>query len=220
MQPILRIDLTHHQIDHIKVPEEWAREYLGGASLAARLLYDYLTPELDPLSPDSPLLFLTGPLTGTSGPTTGRYVICGKSPATGLWAESNIGGYWGYSLRKAGYDGVWVTGKSENQIYLDINDSNVRIIDAVHLWGMDTYEIQDAIKSEVNRSGVRVAGIGVGGERQIPFANILCDHGRVAGRTGLGAIMGSKNLKAISVSGSGRVPVALPNLYAALRTTV
>ncbi|MCK6540356.1 MAG: hypothetical protein L6Q26_09880, partial [Anaerolineales bacterium] len=105
MQPILKIDLTTGETEEYSIPNHWERDFLGGASLAARILYEHLTPELDPLSPKSPLLFMTGPLTGTSGPTTGRFVVCGKSPATDLWAESNIGGLWGPELRKAGYDG-------------------------------------------------------------------------------------------------------------------
>ncbi|MEJ2487732.1 MAG: aldehyde ferredoxin oxidoreductase family protein, partial [Anaerolineales bacterium] len=143
--------------------------------------------------------------------------ICGKSPATGLWAESNIGGYWGYVLRKTGFDGIWITGKAESPVFIDIDDEEVKILDASHLWGLDTYTVQDKIKSELGRRGVRVAGIGVGGERLIPFSSILCDHGRVAGRTGLGAVMGSKNLKAMAVSGTGKIPIAMPKVYAMVR---
>ena len=126
MQPILKIDLSTGNTEKYVIPEKWEREFLGGASLAARILYDYLTPELDALSPDAPLLFLTGPMTGTSGPTTGRFVICGKGPATGLWAESNIGGHWGPELRKAGYDGLWITGKAEVPVYLWLNRKQAR----------------------------------------------------------------------------------------------
>ncbi|NJC98642.1 MAG: aldehyde ferredoxin oxidoreductase, partial [Anaerolineae bacterium] len=118
MQPILKIDLTTGATEVIVIPKEWVKDFLVGALLAARILYPSLTPELDALSPEAPLLFLTGPMTGTSGPTTGRFVICGKGPATGLWAESNIGGFWGPELRKAGYDGLWVTGKAPEPVYL------------------------------------------------------------------------------------------------------
>ena len=121
MQPILKLDLTTGKTEEFKIPPQWERDFLGGASLAARILYDYLTPDLDPLSADAPLLFLTGPMTGTSGPTTGRFVICGKSPATGLWAESNIGGFWGPELRAAGYDGLWITGKASELAYVWLN---------------------------------------------------------------------------------------------------
>jgi aldehyde:ferredoxin oxidoreductase len=218
MQPILKVDLTIGQSEIFGIPKDWEREYLGGASLAARMLYDDLTKDLDPLSPQAPLLFLNGPLSGTTGPAVGRFVVCGKSPATRLWAESNCGGFWGPELRKTGYDGIWITGKSEKPVYLWIQDHTVEILSAEKYWGLDTYEIQSAIKSALNAGRVRVAGIGVAGEEQIPFAGIFCDHGRTAGRTGLGAVMGSKNLKAIAVKGSGLVPVYDPEEYNSLRS--
>lgn len=209
MQPILKINLTTGHTEEFLIPDEWARAYLGGASLAARLLYDSLTPELDSLSPEAPLLFLNGPLSGTAGPSVGRFVICGKSPATGLWAESNCGGFWGPELRKAGYIGLWITGKSKKPVYLWIENGQVEFRDALHLWGQQTDQTQVAIISEiVGRGKPKVAVIGPAGESQIPFALVLTDHGRVAGRTGMGAVMGSKNLKAVAVRGSGRIPTA------------
>ncbi len=111
MQPIIRIDLSSGQINNFKIPPEWESDYLGGASLAARLLYEFLTPDLDPLSPSAPLLCLTGPLTGTAAPTVGRFVVCAKSPATGLWGESHVGGHWGTELRMAGWDGICLRGE-------------------------------------------------------------------------------------------------------------
>lgn len=218
MQPILRVDLSTNQIDTIEIPPIFLEQYLGGASLAARLLYEVLTPDLAPLSAEAVLLFLNGPLTGTSGPTVGRFVVCGKSPTTGLWAESNIGGFWGPELRKAGYMGLWVTGRAEGPVFLSIIDNQVSILDASDLWGLDTYEIQAAVKERIGKQNARVAGIGLAGENQIAFASILCDHGRVAGRTGLGAVMGAKNLKAVAVSGSGKVPVHDPERYKQVRS--
>lgn len=208
MQPVLTIDLTTGKFGEYQIPEEWEREYLGGASLAARMLYDRLVPDLDPTSPEAPLLFLNGPLTGSAGPAVGRFVVCGKSPATQLWAESNCGGFWGPELRKAGYDGLLVTGRSESPVYLWINDDRAEIRPADHLWGLDTYQTQEKVIAEIDQGSVRVASIGIAGETRIPFALILCDHGRVAGRTGMGAVMGSKNLKAVAVRGSGDVPLA------------
>ncbi|MEJ2511490.1 MAG: aldehyde ferredoxin oxidoreductase N-terminal domain-containing protein, partial [Anaerolineales bacterium] len=201
MQNILKVDLTRGWVDTFHVPETWQHDYIGGASLAARMLYDVITPDLDPLSPEAVLLFMSGPLTGTAGPTAGRFVICAKSPATGLWGESNIGGFWGVELRKAGYDGIWLTGRSEEPVYLFIHNQNVEIRSAQHLWGMDTYQIQDAIKEETGYPSVKVAGIGRAGENKINFASIMCDNGRLAGRTGMGAVMGAKNLKAIGIVG-------------------
>ncbi len=218
MQPILKIDLSTRTIESFTIPAEFEREYLGGASLGARLLYDVLTRELDPLSPDAPLLVLNGPLSGTAGPTVGRFVVCGKSPLTGLWAESNCGGFFGPELRMAGWDGVWLTGKAETPVYIWVQDHVVEIRDAAALWGQDTYQVQAAIKQETGVSAARVLGIGMAGEAQIPYALLLCDHGRVAGRTGLGAVMGSKNVKALAVKGSGKVPVFDAEAYAPRRS--
>ncbi|MEW6403584.1 MAG: aldehyde ferredoxin oxidoreductase family protein [Chloroflexota bacterium] len=218
MQPILKIDLTTGKTEEYVIPQKWARDFLGGASLAARILYSSLTRELDPLSPESPLFFLNGPLSGTAGPTTGRFVICGKGPATGLWAESNIGGFWGPELRKAGYDGLWITGKAEGPVYLWIDEGRLEVRLAVGLWGKDVYETQDLVKAEIGQPGARVVVIGHAGENGVLFASICCDHGRMAGRTGLGAVMGSKNLKAIAVHGKKKIPLAHADRYAALRS--
>ena len=218
MQPILKIDLTTRTIESFTIPVEFERDYLGGSALAARLLFDSLTRELDPLSPESPLLILNGPLSGTAGPTVGRFVVCGKSPATGLWAESNCGGFFGPELRLAGWDGVWLTGKADSPVYLLIRDAEVEIRSADFLWGKDTYEIQELLKQENRITGLRTLGIGVAGERLLPYALLLCDHGRVAGRTGLGAVLGSKNVKALAVKGTGKVPVFDPAAYAPRRS--
>jgi aldehyde:ferredoxin oxidoreductase len=218
MQPILTVDLSSGNINKYTIPLEWEQQYLGGASLAARLLFADLVPELDPLSPQAPLLFLTGPLTGTAGPAVGRFVICGKSPATGLWGESNCGGFWGPELRMAGYDGLLVRGRSEVPVYLSITDKQVEIRPAASSWGLDTYSTQSKIQAESDGKKLRIACIGPAGEALIPFSLILCDHGRVAGRTGMGAVMGSKNLKAVAVKGSGRIPISGGERYLPLRS--
>ncbi len=219
MLPILKIHLGEGRIERLDVPSAWRNDFLGGASLAARLLYPVLTADLNPLTPQAPLLFLTGPLTGTAGPTVGRFVVCGKGAATGLWAESNCGGFWGPELRFAGYDGLWIEGRSDRPVYLMIQDDHIEIRPAEHLWGLDTYETQEQIKAELGQSGWHVAVIGPAGERGVRFAGIYCDHGRAAGRTGLGAVMGAKNLKAIAVRGTRKnLPLADPERYAALRS--
>jgi aldehyde:ferredoxin oxidoreductase len=219
MQPILKVDLTTGNTEDYYIPEKWVEDFLGGASLAARLLYESLTPELDARSPEAPLLFMNGPLTGTAGPTVGRFVICGKGPATGLWAESHIGGFWGPELRFAGYDGLWITGKAQEPVYLWINEGRLEVRKAAHLWGQDTYETQTLIKEEVGRKNARVATIGKAGEHGVLFAGIFCDHGRTAGRTGLGAVMGAKNLKAIAVYGKKNIlPLARSGVYAGVRS--
>ncbi len=218
MQPILKVDLSSGKNEIIPINRKDEELFLGGASLAARLLYDDLTNGVDPFSTEAPLLFLNGPLSGTAGPAVGRFVVCGRSPATGLWAESNCGGFWGVELRKAGFDGLWITGYSEHPVYLFIQDGKVSFHHARHLWGMDTYSTQAAIETELSVGKVRVAVIGPAGEALIPYALILTDHGRVAGRTGMGAVMGSKNLKGIAVQGHGEVPVADLTAYLPLRS--
>ncbi len=218
MQPILRINLTTGETEEYQIPKQWEKDFLGGASLAARILYSSLTSELDPLSPEAPLLFLMGPLTGTSGPTTGRFVVCGKGPATGLWAESNIGGFWGPELRAAGYDGLWITGKAEEPVYLWLNGIKLEVRSAAQLWGQDTYSTQEKVKEEIGEKTARVCVIGPAGESGVLFASIMCDHGRMAGRTGLGAVMGAKNLKAIAVHGEQPIPVDDIASYKQLRS--
>ena len=218
MQPILKIDLSNRTAVEYKIPEAWEQAFLGGASLAARLLYTYLTPELDPFSPEAPLLFINGPLTGTSGPTVGRFVVCGKGPATGLWAESNCGGFWGPELRACGYDGLWITGKATEPVYLWLDGNHLEFRKAAHIWGKDTYETQDVVKQETVQKGNHVAVIGPAAEKGVLFAGIYCDHGRAAARTGLGAVMAAKNLKAVAVHGDEAMPLANPNLYSSFRS--
>ena len=218
MQPILKIDLTTGRSEEFIIPIDWEKEYLGGASLAARILFESLTRELDPLSPGAPILILNGPLSGTVGPSVGRFVVCGKSPATGLWAESNIGGFWGPELRFCGYDGLWITGKAETPVYLWLQEGNLKIRNARDIWGKDTYESQTWIKREINIPGTRVLTIGPAGENGILFASLFCDHGRAGGRTGLGAVMGAKNLKAIAVQGKKKIPIFDPEKYDSVRS--
>lgn len=218
LQPILKINLTDRSVNQFDVPAEWTKAFFGAASLAARMLYEHLTPELDPLSPEAPLLFLNGPLTGSAGPAVGRFVICAKSPATGLWGESNIGGFWGPELRKAGYDGLWLEGAADSPVYLWIQDDTVEFRDAAHLVGLSTYETQARVQGEVDAKNARVASIGIAGENALPYALILTDHGRVAGRTGMGGVMGSKNLKAVAVKGTGEVPLVDWAAYKPVRT--
>jgi aldehyde:ferredoxin oxidoreductase len=211
---LLVVDLTSGKTETRIVDPAYTRQYIGGSGLAVRLLWDSLSASRDPLDPASPLLWSTGPLTGTSGPTTGRFSICARSPQTGLWGESNIGGFVGPELRFAGFDGVFITGRAAKPVYLWIHNGQVEIRDASHLWGTtDTHETQIRIKAEVNEPQARVACIGIAGERGVPFAAILADHGRAAGRTGMGTLMGSKNLKALAVRGTGKIEFADAEAY-------
>jgi aldehyde:ferredoxin oxidoreductase len=215
---ILVFDLSSGEQTQLPISYDAQRAFLGGASLGAHLLWAELEPSTAPLSPEAPMIWMTGPLTGTAGPAVGRMVLCGRSPATGLWAESNIGGFIGTELRAAGVDGLILRGRAAEPVYLWIHDGRVEQKPATHLWGQaDTYQTQDLIRRELGDNMVRVACIGLAGERQLPFGLVLCDHGRVAGRTGLGAVMGSKNLKAIACRGRSPIPVAEPKAFADLR---
>ena len=211
MGKLLIVDLTSGHLSTESLNESYARQFVGGAGLACRYLYDRIDRNTDPLGPENPLLFMTGPLVGTLAPLCGRYEVCARSPQTGLWGESNSGGIFGPCLRFSGYDGVLFTGRAPHPMYLSIWDGQAELRDAGHLWGKDTHETQEAIKSELGNAKVSVACIGLAGEKQIKYAAIINDWGRAAGRTGMGAVMGSKNLKALAVGGKMRVPVADPD---------
>jgi aldehyde:ferredoxin oxidoreductase len=155
---LLRVDLSSGKTYAETIPAEITRDFIGGSSLGARLLWDRLDPGRDPLHPDSPLLWVTGPLTGTAGPTTGRFTICGRSPQTGLWGEANIGGFVGSELRFAGWDAVLVSGRAEAPVYLWIENDSAELRPAGHLWGQaDTYETQARIRAEVGAGAGRTA---------------------------------------------------------------
>jgi aldehyde:ferredoxin oxidoreductase len=208
---ILKLDLSHStvQIDDLK--EEWAQSFIGGSGLGTKYLFEMTNEKTDPLGPENPLIFMTGPFTGTSVPLSGRHAVVSRSPLTQIFGESDVGGTWGAHLKKAGFDGIIITGKSSKPIYIWINDGKVEIRDASHLWGKDTYEIDPILKTETHEKAV-VSAIGQAGENQVLIANIMTDgkDGRAAGRCGLGAVMGSKNLKAIVVHGTKKVPVFNP----------
>jgi aldehyde:ferredoxin oxidoreductase len=205
---LLLVDLTTGSFEEEELNEEYASRFIGGSGLAARYIYDRAEADTDPLGPHNPLVFMTGPLVGTRAPSCGRYVICARSPQTGLWGESNVGGFVGPHLRFAGYDGVIITGRAPEPVYLAIRDGETELRDASHLWGMDCYRTQDAIREEMEDPSVRVASIGPAGENLVNYAGVVADQGRAAGRTGMGAVMGSKRLKALACRGSGSVPLA------------
>ncbi|MFX1602078.1 MAG: aldehyde ferredoxin oxidoreductase family protein [Promethearchaeota archaeon] len=206
---ILRVDLGSGEGSEMPIDPKMARQFIGGAGLAARLLYDMIDSGTDPLSPENPLLFLTGPFCGTMVPTGSKTSVCSRSPLTGLWAHSTVGGHLGADIKFAGYDGILLQGAADKQVYLFVDNSSVEVRGAEHLWGKDTEETWEALKQETGLRQPGVARIGVAGENLVKLANIIVDHHRAAGRAGLGAVMGSKKLKAIVVHGSDRkVPVA------------
>lgn len=212
MGKILRVDLSTGNMWDEPLNENYARDFIGGSGLGARYLADYAGRDTDPLGPDNPLIFMTGPLVGTTTPAAGRFSVVARSPATGLTGEGNSGGYWGPELRRTGYDGVIVTGQAAKPVWLELReDAAPRLRDASELWGLGLYETQNAIREEMGNKRVRVACIGPAGENLVLFAGVMNDHGRAAARTGLGAVMGSKKLKAIAVSGRADVPLHDPN---------
>ncbi|MHA1661730.1 MAG: aldehyde ferredoxin oxidoreductase family protein [Candidatus Thorarchaeota archaeon] len=214
---ILKINLTSGATTVESIDENLLKQFIGGAGLGARLLYDMVDADTDPLGLDNPLMFLTGPFTGTFVPTSGKSTFISKSPKTGLFGYSTVGGHLGADLKFAGYDAIIITGASEKPCYLLIEDSDVEIRDAAHLWTKDTDETWEILKKETGHKNAGIARIGIAGENLVKYASILVDHHRAAGRTGQGAVMGSKKLKAIVIHGSDRkVPVSND---ADLRTT-
>ncbi|MEJ2251456.1 MAG: aldehyde ferredoxin oxidoreductase N-terminal domain-containing protein, partial [Candidatus Lokiarchaeota archaeon] len=197
---ILTIDLTDGSISEKPLNENIAKEFLGGAGYACRYLYDFLEKDIDPLSPDNILMFMSGPFCGSMVPTSGRFVVCAKSPYTGLWGESNCGGFFGPELKKAGYDGIIIRGASDGPVYLEITENHVEIKDASFLWGKGTLETSKILKEKSGERLTRVACIGPAGEKLVKYA-IIHSEDKSAGRTGMGAVMGSKKLKAITIHG-------------------
>ncbi|MHA2188245.1 MAG: aldehyde ferredoxin oxidoreductase family protein, partial [Candidatus Thorarchaeota archaeon] len=186
-------------------------DFIGGVGLGCRILHDFIDATTKPLGPENPLLFITGPFCGTLVPTGSKATVCARSPYTGLWGYSTFGGHLGADIKFAGYDGILFVGSSDTPVYLVVDDDKVEIRDASHLWGKDTQVVWETLKDETGFKIAGIARIGVGGENLVKYANIMIDHHRAAGRTGLGAVMGSKKLKAIVVRGTDRnVPVAKP----------
>jgi aldehyde:ferredoxin oxidoreductase len=209
MGKLLVVDLARGELKDEPLDRAMARDFVGGAGYAARYLYDELGPETDPLGPENTLMFMTGPLVGTRAPSCGRHEVCALSPQTGIWGESNSGGFWGAELKFAGYDGLVVRGRAEKPVWLSILEGQPPALhDAQHLWGLDSYQTQQRLQDDQGDKKLRVACIGPAGENLVLYAAVMNDQGRAAGRTGMGAVMGSKNLKAIAVRGRQRVPLA------------
>jgi aldehyde:ferredoxin oxidoreductase len=215
MGKLLYVDLTAGELRDEPLDLDLARAFIGGSGLAARLIYDMVDGDTDPLGPESPLVFMTGPLVGTAMPSAGRCSVCALSPLTGIWGESNTGGFIGPELRFSGYDGIVVTGQAESPVWLAIVEGEPRLRDATDLWGLDSYETQDRIREALNLPRARVACIGPAGENLVKMAAVMNDHGRAAGRTGMGAVMGAKRLKAVALRGSAEVRLADPRGFKA-----
>jgi aldehyde:ferredoxin oxidoreductase len=208
MEKILRVNLTLGIVKEEKLDEGTARKFIGGRCLGAKILFEELEQGIDPLGPENKLIIATGVLTGIPFAGNSRYVIMAKSPLTGLWGEANASGFFGPELKRAGYDAVIIEGKAANPVYLWIHDDEVKIKNASHLWGKITGDVQKLIRNELGDERVRIACIGPGGENLVRYACVISDLNRAAGRTGMGAVMGSKNLKAVAVRGTKKLKFA------------
>jgi aldehyde:ferredoxin oxidoreductase len=206
---ILRVDLTEGKVTSEPLPESWQTQFLGGSGINDWILWNEVPPEVEPLSPENRLIFGVGPLAGTLIPMGSRTHVTTRSPLTGIFGDSNGGGFWSTMLKYAGYDHLIIQGKADKPVYLWITDDQVSIRDAAHLWGQDTYQTVGTLKEELGEE-VAVAAIGPAGENQVLFANIMFDRYRAAAKTGAGCVMGSKNLKAIAVQGTNSVTMARP----------
>jgi aldehyde:ferredoxin oxidoreductase len=214
-QQILRVDLSTGTLSKHGLSESDAKKYLGGKGLAAKILFDELRPGIDPLGPENKLVYAAGPFAATGFPLNSRWVVAAKSPLTGIWGESYCGGTFAVQLRKAGYDAVVVEGASSKACYINIFNDNVQIRDASHLWGKMTLDTELDIAHDLGiekrkEDNPAVVNIGPAGENLVSFAAVMHTAHRAAGRAGLGAVMGSKKLKAIAVRGNGKVPVSEP----------
>jgi aldehyde:ferredoxin oxidoreductase len=204
---ILFVDLSTGGIKEEALEEKMCRDFIGGYGIGVRILYSRQKAGVDPLGPENMLGLITGPLTGTLVPTGARYAAVAKSPLTQGWGDANSGGYFGPYLKFAGFDGVFFTGISPKPVYLLIDEGKTELKDAAQLWGKDTYATEDALMAEYGKQS-HVACIGPAGEKLSLIASIMTDHGSAAGRSGLGAVMGSKKLKAVVVRGAMEVPIA------------
>jgi aldehyde:ferredoxin oxidoreductase len=211
---ILEVNLTSGKISKTSVDDETLRKFIGGSGLAAKLFLDRVSPQVAPLSPQNTLFIMTGPLQGTNLPGSGRFNISAKSPLTNIWGEGNCGGTFGPELKFAGWDGIIIEGASDKPVYLFIDDDKVEIRDASDLWGKDSYETIDMVTDKIGGGRkVKVLAIGQAGENLVKYAAIIHDKADVIGRCGLGAVMGSKKLKAIVVRGMGKASIAMPEDY-------
>jgi len=206
----LRINLTDRTVKTEPLPERLL-DYIGGTGFCARILWDELPAGIDPLSPENKLIVATGPTTGTIFPQSGRYMMAAKSPLTGVWAEGHCGGHFGPELKYAGYDFIIFEGRADRLVYLLIEDDKVSIEDAREIAGKTVNETTDYLRAKHRLE--RVACVGPAGENLVRYAAVMSDKHRAVGRSGLGAVMGSKNLKAIAVRGTGDVTAADPGAF-------
>jgi len=204
---VLRVNLTEGRVWVENPGDRWYRKYFGGTAAIAHYLLKECPSRCDPFDPENPLIFATGPLTGLPLPGTGRCSVGAKSPLTGAMGDSQGGGFWMVELKRAGFDHIVVQGQAAEPVYLWVSNGRAEIRDAGHLWGKDTAEVEEAIREELGDQRVRIAQCGVAGENLVRYACVVYDLTHFAGRTGMGAVMGSKKLRAVAVRGTGQVAV-------------
>jgi len=214
---LLTIDLTSREIAKEDLNLRIAREFIGGEGIASTILFEQVGPETDPLGPDNTLIFMTGAFVATNIPCGIKTTVVSKSPLTGIYGESVFSAPLGIDLKNSGYDGIIIKGKAKDPVYIWINDDQVEIREAQHLWGEETFETVNKLRKELRDATISVVTIGPAGERLVRLASIIADDSRAAGRCGLGAVMGSKNLKAIASKGTGKIPVSNPTRLNELR---
>jgi aldehyde:ferredoxin oxidoreductase len=207
---LLMVDLSSESFEIIPTPDGLKQTYLGGKGFGAKLLSDMLSPGIDPLGPENVLLFMTGPLTGTMAPAM-RGCVVTKSPLTGIFLDSYFGGSFSPEIKYAGFDGIIIKGAAKKPVFIWIDDDRVEIRDARGIWGTDALESNRLIKQELGDESIKIAGIGQAGENRVRYALIACEYNRQAGRGGAGAVMGSKNLKAVAIRGTNIVNVHDPD---------
>ncbi|MFZ5634610.1 MAG: aldehyde ferredoxin oxidoreductase family protein [Bacillota bacterium] len=210
---VLKVNLTSGALANEPLDAKTAEQFIGSRGINSYLAYRYIKPGTDPLGPENVLIFGVGPLTGTLAPASGRWTVTAKSPMTGILGDANAGGHWAPELKYAGFDHIVIEGRAQRPVYLFISDGRGEIRDASHLWGKDTWETTELIREELGDPEVKVACIGPAGENLVKFACVISERTRAAGRTGMGAVMGSKNLKAIAVRGTGPVQIARPQEF-------
>lgn len=211
----LILNLNKHKTRKAELEETFAKKYIGGTGFCTRLLYDKTKPDTDPLGPENRLVFANGPFIGTNWPASTRFNVAAKSPLTGIWGESNAGGNFGLALKSAGFDSLIVEGKSSEPVYLWIREGEAELIDASHIWGKSTDETAEIIREDVGHEDLGIAAIGQGGENLVRFANIMSNmpEDRANARSGMGAVMGSKKLKAVAATGSQETEIANPDRF-------
>ena len=209
----IRVDLTKEEVKVLDLPDDLIENYLGGNGFGTKILWDEVPPEVDALDPENRLIFAAGPLTGTMWPCSGRLEVISKSPLTGIYGDANAGGYYTPELKAAGYDMIIIQGKAKKPVYLWIKDDRIEFKDAQHLWGKDAFTTEEMIKKEQKDEKIQVASIGPAGENLVRFACIVVTENRALARAGLGAVMGSKNLKAVAVRGTKKAPLHDPERF-------